>query len=121
MAASKAELFALITTPSLPTGVTAAYPFEPPPGQGVKPVMVTVATAGMTAVDYLLALRIYVSTDADAETAQNTLDDLIMTIDGRMTSGFGPSNWDVAYDAELAAFVAVNVFLVGREDSVAFR
>lgn len=121
IANAKAELFALITSPSLPTGVTAAFPFEPPPGQGTKPVMVTVATVGMTAVDYLLALRIYVSADVDAETAQDTLDDLILIVDGRMTSGFGPSNWEVEYDPALGAFVATNIFLVGREDDVAFR
>lgn len=121
IANAKAELYALITTPALPTGVTAAYPFEPLPGQGAKPVMVTVATAGMTAVDYLLALRVYVSADADAEWAQATLDTLILTLDGRMTSGFGPSNWEVDWDPELGAFVAVNTFLVGREDDVAWR
>lgn len=116
-----AELYGLITTPSLPTGVTAAYPFEPAPGQGAKPVMITVAFVGMTAIDYLLALRIYVTSDVDAQTAQDTLASLVMTVDGRMTSGFGPSNWDVDWDPELAAFVATNIFQVGREDDTAFR
>lgn len=121
LAASKAELYSLITTGGLPSGVTAAYDYEPLSGQMQKPVAVTISTAGMTAVDYLIALRIYVTAEQDAEKAQDDLDTLILAVDGRMTSGFGPSNWDVAYDAELNAFVAVNVFQVGREDSVAWR
>lgn len=116
-----AELYGLITTPSLPAGVTAAYSFEPAAGQGAKPVMITVFFAGMTAVDYLLALRIYVTSDVDAESAQATLASLVMTIDARMTSGFGPSNWENGFDPELGAFVATNIFQVGREDDAAFR
>lgn len=121
LAASKAELLALITTGGLPSGVTAAYDHEPTAGGMQKPVTVTISTAGMTAVDYLIALRIYVTAEPDAEKAQDDLDLLIMLVDGRMTSGFGPSNWDVAYDAELNSFVATNIFQVGREDDVAFR
>ena len=121
LAASKAELYALITTGGLPSGVSAAYDHEPLAGQMQKPVAVTVSTAGMTAVDYLIALRIYVTAEPDAEKAQDDLDALIMTVDGRMTSGFGPSNWEVNYDGELNAFVATNVFQVGREDDVAWR
>jgi hypothetical protein len=121
LAASKAELHSLITTGGLPSGLTAAYDHEPLPGHLQKPTALTISTAGMTAVDYLIALRIYVTAEPDAEKAQDDLDALIMAVDGRMTSGFGPSNWDVNYDVELNAFVATNIFLVGREDNAAFR
>ena len=121
LAAAKAELYSLITTGGLPANVTAAYDYEPAPGQAQKPVAVTVSTAGMTAVDYLLALRIYVTAEPDAEKAQDDLDLLIMALDARMTSGFGPSNWEVDYDPELTAFVATNIFQVGREDDTAWR
>lgn len=121
LAASKAELYGLITTGGLPAGVTSAYDHEPLPGHLQKPVALTISTAGMTAVDYLIALRIYVTAEPDAEKAQEDLDAVILTVDARMTSGFGPSNWDVSYDGELNAFVAVNVFNVGREDDIAWR
>lgn len=116
LAASKAELLALITTGGLPSGVTAAYGYEPLPGQMQKPVAVTVSTAGMDPNFYLIALRIYVSVENDAEQASDDLDTLILDVDDRMTSGFGPSNWTVTYQPDLAAFVAENVFTVGRED-----
>ena len=121
LAASKAELYSLITSGGLPTGVTAAYDHEPLSGHLQKPVAITISTAGMNAVDYQIALRIYVTAEPDAEKAHDDLDTLIMTVDGRMTSGFGPSNWDVTYDSELNAFVATNVFDVGREDDTAWR
>lgn len=78
--------------------------------------MVTIATAGMTPVFYLIALRIYVTTDVDAQWAQDTMDSLIQTIDARMDARFGPSQWETEFVPELAAFVATNVFEVGRED-----
>lgn len=121
LAASKAELYSLITTGGLPAGVTAAYDHEPLPGHLQKPIALTISTAGMTAVDYLISLRIYVTAEPDAEKAQDDLDATIMAVDARMTSGFGPSNWEVIYDPDLNAFVALNTFNVGREDDTAWR
>lgn len=119
IAAAKTELYGLLTTPSSPTGVVV-YDHEPLPGHLQKPAAVTVFTAGMTAVAYLIGIRLYVSAETDAKTAQTTLDSLILELDGRMTSGFGPSSWDVTYQPDLAAFVAEQIFEVGREDSVAW-
>jgi hypothetical protein len=118
IANAKAELHNLINSPAL-TGVTATYSYEPIPGQGVKPVMVTVATTGMTPTFYLLTVRIYATADVDAKAAQDTIDALIQTIDARIgsTGRFGPSNWDVDLVPELAAFVATTTLEVGREDS----
>lgn len=121
LAASKTELLSLITTGGLPSGLTVTYNYEPFPGGAQKPAALTISTAGMTPVDYLLALRIYVTAEPDAEKAQNDLDALIMLVDARMTSGFGPSNWEVVYDPDLVAFVATNIFQVGREDDSAWR
>lgn len=120
LAAAKAELHALITTGGLPAGVTVSYAHEPAPGHLQKPAAITIFTAGMSPTDYLIALRIYVTTDVDAVKAQDDLDTLIMLVDARMTSGFGPSNWDVEWFADLGALVATCVFEVGREDATAF-
>lgn len=120
LAAAKAELHALITTGGLPAGVTVSYAHEPAPGHMQKPAAVTIFTAGMNPFFYLIALRIYVSTDADATKAQDDLDTLIMLVDSRMTSGFGPSNWDVEWNSDLGALVATNMFEVGREDTAAY-
>jgi hypothetical protein len=121
VANAKAELYSLITSPAL-SGVTATYPFEPIPGQGAKPVMVTVATTGMTPTDYLLTVRIYATAEVDAKSAQDTLDTLVQTIDARIgsTGRYGPSRWEVEFVPELAAFVASNALEIGREDQAAF-
>jgi hypothetical protein len=121
LAASKQELYALLTTGGLPSGVTVAYDYEPAPGDVQKPGVVTIFTGGMTPTDYLLVLRIYMPTGASVKKAQEDLDTLIMTVDARMTSGFGPSNWTVEWLVELDALVASNTFEVGREDDAAWR
>ncbi|MCA1572417.1 MAG: hypothetical protein LC798_19375 [Chloroflexi bacterium] len=120
IAAAKQELHGLLTSGGLPAGLAAVYDHEPLAGHIQKPAAATVFTAGMTAVDYLIGIRIYISAEADAAKAQADLDTLIMTVDGRMTSGFGPSNWTVTYQADLSAFVAENLFEVGREDQTAW-
>lgn len=119
--ASVAELYSLITTGGLPSGLVAAYDYEPLPGQMQKPTALTIAYAGMTPVDYLIVLRIYVTAEPDAQKAHAQTMALVMAVDGRMTSGFGPSNWEAVLDPELRSWVATNVFEVGREDSVAWR
>jgi hypothetical protein len=121
LSAAKAELLALITTGGLPSPLVAAYDHEPLPGHVQKPAALTLSTAGRTPVDNLIALRIYVSAEVDAKKAQEDLDSLIEAVDARMTSGFGPSNWDVVLEPELTAFVATCVFDVGREDAAAWR
>jgi hypothetical protein len=116
LANAKAELYGLVSGANLPAGVAAAYQYEPIGGHMQKPVAVTLFTSGMTPTEYLLTLRIYVTTDVDAKTAQDTMDTLIEMIDNQMTSGFGPSDWEVVLDQEIAALVATNRLRVGRED-----
>ena len=96
------------------------YSFEPNSGQALKPVAVSISTAGMTPADYLIALRIYSSAEVSVERAQTVIDQLIMVFDAGMNARFGPSNWTVEWVDELVAYVATNVFEVGREDH-AFR
>lgn len=121
IAASKAELYDLLISGGLPSPLVAVYDHEPLPGHIQKPAAATISTVGMTPIDYQIALRIYVTADPDGEKAQEDLDDLIMTLDARMDSGFGPSQWEVTYEAELSAFVATCVFQVGREDDAFHR
>ena len=114
IAAAKAELYGLVSGANLPSGVTIAYDHEP--GKVEKPVALTISTAGMDADFYLIALRIYQSADVDAKAAQANLDTLILSLEGRLTSGFGRADWTVDWLADINAFVATVVLPVGRED-----
>jgi len=116
LAASKAELYGLLSGANLPAGVTAAYDYEPLPGQMAKPVAITVSTAGMSPDFYLLAVRCYQTAEVDAQAAQSNLDILILAVEHKLTAGFGMAPWSVEYVAELDALVATCVLPVGRED-----
>lgn len=116
IAASKAELYGLLSGANLPSGVVAAYSYEPLPGQLAKPTALTISTAGMDPNFYLLAVRLYQSAEGDAQAAQATLDTLILTVEHKLTSGFGEATWTVEYAADLDALVATCVLPVGRED-----
>lgn len=116
LAASKAELYALLSGANLPDSVVAAYDYEPLPGQMAKPVALTISTAGMDPNFYLLAVRLYQSAEVDARAAQANLDTLILTVEHKLTDGFGMAPWSVEYLADLDALVATCVLPVGRED-----
>lgn len=116
LAASKAELYALVSGANLPAGVAAAYDYEPLGGQMAKPVALTISTAGMDPNFYLLAVRIYQTAEVNAQAAQANLDTLVLDVEGKLTSGFGESSWTVDYHADLDALVATCVLPVGRED-----
>lgn len=117
IAAAKQELYALLSGANLPSPVVAAYDYEPLAGQLAKPTAITISTAGMDPDFYLLALRLYQSAEVDARAAQATLDTLILTVENKLTSGFGVASWTVEYAAELDALVATCVLPVGREDN----
>lgn len=117
IAAAKAELYGLLSGANLPSPVVAAYDYEPLSGQMAKPTALTISTAGMDPDFYLLAVRLYQSTDVDVQAAQATLDTLILTVENKLTSGFGVASWAVEYAADLDALVATCVLPVGREDN----
>lgn len=129
VAAAKAELYALLWTANTATatfsvaGVDAAqihvYDHEPRGGEMVAPVSVTISTAGFTPDFWVLAVRIYTTTQKyDAKKAQDVLDLLIPAVDAKVGSngGFGPSDWTIEWDDGLEAFMATNLLQVGRQD-----
>lgn len=116
LAAAKAELTGLFTSGGNVGGASGVYAYEPLSGQMAKPTAVTVSTAGMDPDFYQLAVRIYHTADVDVKVAQDTLDGLILAVEGRLTSGFGEAAWVVDYSPDLNAFVATCVIPIGRED-----
>lgn len=118
LAEAKQELYELYVDGEVPLveGVTKVYDHEPFGGDLAKPVSITMITAGMDPEFWRVALRIYVDTAMGAKKAQDTLDELMPAVEAMWTDGFGPSDWDVDYAAELKAMVAETVVQIGRED-----
>lgn len=118
LANAKAELFGLLQSGGTPTvaGVTKVFDHEPASGQALKPVSITLFTAGATPTEWLITVRVYVSADVDVRKAQADLDLLMAAIEARLTSGYGPSQWDIEYADDLKMLVATWLLEVGRED-----
>lgn len=116
--AAKTELAGLMTAGSNVGEVTGVYPFEPLGGHMAKPTAITISSVGggMDPDFYQLVLRIYHAAGADVRQAQDNLDEIILAVEARMSSGFGMSTWSVDYEADLEAFVATTFIPVGRED-----
>lgn len=124
LAATKAELYGLLWSANAPTfsasGVDAAsvHVYDHEPKAMSHPFSVTIATAGMTPTDWVIAVRIYADTArADAKTAQDQLDLLVPAVDAKIGSngGFGPSAWEIVWDPDLDALVATNLLNIGRD------
>jgi hypothetical protein len=114
LAATKAELYGLLSGVNLPAGVTAAYDHEPLKVE--KPVALTISTAGMDPEFYQLTIRLYHTLEVDVAEAQSHMDDLILLVEERLSSGFNRTAWTVGADMEANAWVAACTVLAGRED-----
>lgn len=117
-AAAKAELFALLAPAGVPAvdGITVAYPFEPARGQMQKPVALTVATSGLSATAYVFAVRVYITTEVDAQQAQDNLDVIVQAVDVLLEPYWAPGDWSIGPTEDSDAFVAECQVAVGRED-----
>lgn len=96
------------------SGVTTAYDHEPVAHD--KPVALTVSSAGIAPTDYLIAVRIYVTTEIPVEDAQDKMDSVLEAADNALPSWAGPSQWSIEWDQEQGQLVATCVLEIGRED-----
>lgn len=79
-----------------------------PPG-----ITLTVATAGVTSDAWRIALRVYVPGKLPPRPAQERLDSVLDTALDHLPR-YGPDEWQVSWDPDLAAFIAECVLEVPR-------
>lgn len=124
LSAARTDLYGLLvsnTATGAPeaslTAVTRVYQYEPLPGDILKPISVTILTAGMDADFFMFELRIYASDGANNSTQAN-LDTAIQQVDARLRASgtFGPSSWSVEWIDELGCWIARTEQRAGRED-----
>lgn len=115
-----AELYATIAPSGVPavSGITKVYPFDPAPGQMAKPTAVTVDDDGLSDLHYVLVVRVYQSTDVDAQKAAETLRSIYQQLDVLLTTHWGPVEWVREDDREIGALIATCRLEVGREDGL---
>lgn len=83
-------------------------PVALPPG-----ISLTVATEGVTAEQWRIALRVYVPGKLPAAASQERLDSVLDAALWHI-GGYGPDEWRVAWNDDLAAFVAECVLEIPR-------
>lgn len=120
--ATKAELFALLATGSDGTPQSGLSPLErifdhePYPQDGAKPYWLTIATAGQTPTDWVIAMRIYGDGTVGAKEVQDNIDALTSAVMAKLTGPYGDSMWEIDWVDEIGCFVATCLLEVGRED-----
>jgi hypothetical protein len=98
------------------TAFTRIYNHEPMPGDIAKPISLTILTGQLDPDWFTFSVRIYAADGTQAIT-QTNLDAAIDQFEARMNAEFGPSNWDIQWIEEIAAWVAVSEVKVGRQDN----
>lgn len=100
------------------TVFAAVRNYEPLPGALPKPLSCTVATAGPTAEDYRVFIRVYAdtSTQANIEAAQDNLDAGIDEVETRLGVDYPRTEWTVEWSEPHQAFIATTTLPVPRED-----
>jgi hypothetical protein len=119
-AGAKQEVYDLLAPAGVPAvaGIAYAYRCDPGPGRTGYPTALMVFSAGSRASMWLVAVRVAVSAEVDAEAAQNALDGLAHETDMLLTPHLGPGDWDDEYDDTLEAWTNTAVYGVPREDAM---
>lgn len=99
-------------------GVVRVYSYEP---GIIEDPSVAVVSAGMTADDYRLEVRVYRPlTDLDMAAAQNDLDRMLAAVDARLYTDaiVETPNWEIDYVPDpTQLWFAVGQFQIPREDT----
>lgn len=109
-AAVRASVAAAVVT-ALADDSVQVLAFDPP---AITPPMVTVSSAGLSATEYRLFVRAYVS-DIQSEEGQDRLDEIVEAVDAGGFP-FPRSDWDFVYDEVKNAFYMVTTVEYPRED-----
>ena len=99
---------------SLVNLVTVVYDHEPGPSMAQKPVSVTVCPGGISPTEWIVVVRVYVSSDAPHRQQQDQIAAVTTAVDDLMVDG--PSEWRIDYADALQCWVAACPLQVGRED-----
>ncbi len=134
LSAAKAELHAILgnastfapVTALTAVGVNGVYPFEPRPGDSLKLCFVTVEWRDTQPEWWRFIIRVYASTDVDAQLASTMLlaaaqvvDGLLDAQTGTTSPGFGPSEWEgPRFNPDLGALIATTIVGCPRGDLV---
>jgi len=115
MSASKddrAALAAQITTALAAFPTVNVLPYDPPTVSGN---LVSVATAGLTATEHQLSVRVYIGAMQSAE-GQDLLDDVLDALEAAALSSVPRSDWRMVYDQVKGAFLMATIVDYPRED-----
>jgi hypothetical protein len=110
--ADRVALAAQITTALATLPGVNVLPYDPPTVSGD---LVTVSTAGLTATEHQLAVRVYVGAMQSAE-GQDLLDDVVDAVEASALSSIPRSDWRMVYDQVKGAFLMTTTVDYPRED-----
>jgi hypothetical protein len=108
-------------------GVAVIYPHPLARGLMIKPIAVTVTTAGTTPDDWLCSVKVYAWVGGElvdgaidpTTTAENSdlLNEVVMAIEAELDGHWGPSNWTIGAHPDLEeTLLAEWIVTCGRED-----
>ena len=99
-------------------GVQKVLDHEPGAAGVPKPCSVTMEPAGIEPTDWLVRVRVYVAGELPPKTAQDLLVNAVVATAAVLKAGvgYGPLSWQMGWNDEIAAYVAVSDVAIGRED-----
>lgn len=123
LAEAKQALYELLTV-NAATGQPRAelhlasrvYKGEPPAGQMVGPVFISIATRNIEPTDFGFALRVYALVSTGALEQQDRLDQLVYALEQFLDNRIPRNNWTWTYSEQLDALIAECEVAYPRDD-----
>lgn len=97
-------------------GVEHVFDHEPGSGDALRPISVTLFSRGVQPTEFPFEVRVYVFFDAGAREAQVAMDAVLVALCELLPSAAGAETFDVEFDFDLEALVALGAVQVARED-----
>ena len=99
-------------------GVQKVLDHEPGAAGVPKPCSVTMEPAGIEPTDWMVRVRVYVAGELPPKTAQDLMVNAVVATAAVLKAGvgYGPLSWQMGWNDEIGAYVAVSDVAIGRED-----
>jgi len=123
LAEAKESLYEELTTSSgtgrpipILSTVQRVYKGEPPAGEMVGPVALSISTQSLTPTEFTFAIRAYVQMSIGVIRAQDTLDDVVYTLEANLADRYPRNTWNWSYAEAFDCLVAETEINYPRDD-----
>ena len=97
-------------------GVARIYMGEPPAGEMLGPIAITITTQAVTPTEFEFNVRVYAQMATNALRAQTIMDDVVYRLEQFFSDSYTRNNWAYSYAENIDCLIADTSLQFPRDD-----